>query len=228
MSDIRIKTCVLGAVSTNCYLVYDEKTKEGVVIDPADNASYILNLCSELEVNITAILLTHGHFDHILAVPDIHRAFRVKIYASEAEDAMLADTKLNMTGGFRGPQISFHANVLLHEGDEFEMLGVKWRVLMTPGHTSGSCCFYLPDEGVLFAGDTLFRGSYGRTDLPTGNTIRIVSSIVDKLFELPEDTMVYTGHGDPTTIAFEKQGNPVFAVRDNILRVKGPDAFKAE
>lgn len=228
MSNIRIKTCVLGSVSTNCYLVYDENTKEGVVIDPADNAPYILNKCSELEVTITAVLLTHGHFDHILAVPDICRAFRAKIYAAEAEDAMLSDTKLNMSGGFRGPETCLHADVSLHEGDEFDLLGVKWRALMTPGHTAGSCCFYLPDEGILFAGDTLFRGSYGRTDLPTGNTIRIVSSIVDKLFALPDDTMVYTGHGDPTTIAFEKQGNPVFTVRNNILKVKGPDAFKVD
>ena len=116
MSDIRIKTCVLGQVSTNCYLVYDEQTKEGVVIDPADNASYILNTCSELGINLTAVLLTHGHFDHIMAVPDVLRAFRVKVYAYETEENMLADTKLNMTGGFRGPQTSLHADVLLHDG----------------------------------------------------------------------------------------------------------------
>ena len=114
MSDIRIKTCVLGQVSTNCYLVYDEQTKEGAVIDPADNAPYILNKCSELGINLTAVLLTHGHFDHIMAVPDVLRAFRVKVYAYETEENMLADTKLNMTGGFRGPQTSLHADVLLH------------------------------------------------------------------------------------------------------------------
>lgn len=226
MSDIRIKTCVLGSVSTNCYLVYNENTREGAVIDPADNASYILNKCSELGLTLTAVLLTHGHFDHILAVPDVQRAFRAKIYAYEAEDAMLVNTKLNMSGGFRGPETSFHADVLLHDGEELELLGARWKVMFTPGHTAGSCCYYLPEEGVLFAGDTLFRGSYGRTDLPTGNTIRIVGSIVDKLFELPDDTMVYTGHGDPTTIAFEKQGSPVFSVRNKILEVKGPDAFK--
>ena len=216
MSDIRIKTCVLGQVSTNCYLVYDDQTKEGVVIDPADNAPYILNKCSELGITLTAVLLTHGHFDNIMAVPDVIRAFRVKLYAYEAEENMLADTKLNMTGGFRGPQTSLHADVLLHDGQELELLGTRWKVLFTP------------DEGIIFAGDTLFRGSYGRTDLATGNTIRIVSSIVDVLFALPDDTMVYTGHGDPTTIGFEKQGNPVLTVRDNILRVKGPDAFKQE
>ena len=158
MSDIRIKTCVLGQVSTNCYLVYDEQTKEGVVIDPADNAPYILNTCSELGINLTAVLLTHGHFDHIMAVPDVLRAFRVKVYAYEAEENMLADTKLNMTGGFRGPQTSLHADVLLHDGQELELLGTRWKVLFTPVPAASICrmkelslraipCFAVPTAG---------------------------------------------------------------------------------
>ena len=228
MSNFRIRTCTVGMVGTNCYLVYREDLKRAVIVDPGDNGAHILNTCRECGIIPEAVVLTHGHFDHIMAVPDVIRAFRVKLYAYEAEENMLADTKLNMTGGFRGPQTSLHADVLLHDGQELELLGTRWKVLFTPGHTAGSCCFYLPDEGIIFAGDTLFRGSYGRTDLATGNTIRIVSSIVDVLFALPDDTMVYTGHGDPTTIGFEKQGNPVLTVRDNILRVKGPDAFKQE
>ena len=143
----------------------------------------------------------------------------------EDRDLIIGGVKIPYEKGLLGHS---DADVLLHDGQELELLGTRWKVLFTPGHTAGSCCFYLPDEGIIFAGDTLFRGSYGRTDLATGNTIRIVSSIVDVLFELPDDTMVYTGHGDPTTIGFEKQGNPVLTVRDNIIRVKGPDAFRQE
>lgn len=100
MSDFRIKTCVVGSVSTNCYLVYNESTKEAVAVDPGDNGDFILNKCSELGIRLTAVLLTHGHFDHICAAPQAARAFGIKIYASETEDAMLADTSLNLTGRY--------------------------------------------------------------------------------------------------------------------------------
>lgn len=209
MSNIRIKTCVLGAVSTNCYLVYREDTRKAVVVDPADNASYILNKCNELGITPVAVLLTHGHFDHMLAATDVRRAFQIKIYASETEDAMLADSSLNLSEGFYGPQMSFHADEFVKEGQELDFLGVTWRVLETPGHTTGSVCYYIPEEGVLLAGDTLFHESYGRTDLPTGSSSQIVRSIIDKLFVLPGDTMVYPGHGDLTSIGYEKQRNPI-------------------
>ena len=113
-----------------------------------------------------------------------------------------------MTGSM-GRQISFHADELLHDGDELDLLGFQWKVLETPGPTSGSLCYYLPKEDVLLAGDTLFQESFGRTDLPTGSGSQIMHSIVDKLFVLPEDTMVYPGHGDPTTIGHEKVYNPI-------------------
>ena len=226
MSNIRIETCILGQISTNCYLVYNTDTKEAVIIDPGDNASYVSNKCGELGVVPKAIFLTHGHFDHILAVPELKQTFHADVYASEEEDPLLSDSKLNLSGGLRGPQTVFHADVSLKDGQELELLGTEWRVILTPGHTAGSCCFYLPEEGLIFAGDTLFNGSYGVINFPTGNVVSMVKSILNRLFELPEDTMVYTGHGIPTTLGMEKKGNPIYAVRDNILRVKGPDALK--
>ena len=209
MSNFRIKTMVLGMVSTNCYLVYNDDTKEGVVVDPADNGAYILNKCSELGVTPVAVHLTHGHFDHIIGVPEVKRAFHIPVYASETEDAMLADTSINLSCHVPGKQTSFHADVLVHDGDELELLGYKWKVIATPGHTAGSVSYYIPEEEVLLSGDTLFYESYGRTDLATGSSSDIADSLLNKLFVLPEDTMVYPGHGDPTTIGYEKEHNPI-------------------
>ena len=209
MNDMRVKTCVLGAVSTNCYLVYNEGTKKAVIVDPADNTQFILNKCNELGITPEAILLTHGHFDHIMAAEDVRRSFHIKIYASETEDAMLSDSGLNLSGGWAGKQTSFHADVLLKDGDELELIGFRWKVIETPGHTTGSVCYYVPEEEVVFSGDTLFCESYGRTDLPTGSSSQMVSSLLDKVFALPDDTMAYPGHGDTTTIGYEKKNNPI-------------------
>ena len=217
MSDLRIKTCVLGAVSTNCYILYNNASKEAVIVDPGDNAPYIMNMCRELGVTPAAIALTHGHFDHILAAPELCRSFHIPVYASAGEDAMLADTSLNLAGTCDSEPTSFHADELLRDGQEFTLLGLTWNVIATPGHTSGSVCYYIPQEGMLLAGDTLFADSYGRTDLPTGSSAQLVASILDKLFALPDDTMVYPGHGESTTIGHEKQYNPVTYYRRHTL-----------
>lgn len=209
MTGMEIKTCVLGGVGTNCYLVYNKATKEAVIVDPADNGPYISEMCTGLGLTPAAILLTHGHFDHIMAAEDVRRAFNIKIYASEIEDAMLSDSGLNLSGGFGGTQIGFHGDELLRDGDILDLIGFQWKVIETPGHTSGSVCYFVPEEKVVFAGDTLFLRSYGRTDLPTGSMGQIADSIQNKVFALPDDTVVYPGHGDTTSIGYEKRNNPI-------------------
>lgn len=209
MSDFRIQTYVLGGVSTNCYLVFHDSTKEAVVVDPADNGAYVLNKCRELGVSPKAVLLTHGHFDHILAVKDICRAFPCKVYAGREEDRLLQDAFLNLSGTMGTEQTVIEADELVKDGDVLSLAGFSWKVLETPGHTAGSVCYYVESEDVVFSGDTLFADSLGRTDLPTGDVKAIVRSIREKLFTLPEDTMVYPGHGEVTVIGHEKQYNPV-------------------
>ncbi|MDO5408549.1 MAG: MBL fold metallo-hydrolase [Eubacteriales bacterium] len=213
MSDFRIKTCVLGAVSTNCYLIYNEETGEAVIVDPADNGAYILNKCRELGITPEAVLLTHGHFDHILAVEDIRRAFRCKVYVGRDEEKLLQDPQQNLSVSMGSGQMSLKADVTVRDGDVLNLIGFDWKVIETPGHTVGSVCYYVESEDVLISGDTLFADSLGRTDLPTGSAAAIVRSIQEKLLVLPEDTMVYPGHGDPTTIRHEKLYNPVAVYR---------------
>ena len=209
MSDFRIQTYVLGGVSTNCYLVFHDSTKEAVVVDPADNGAYVLNKCRELGVSPKAVLLTHGHFDHILAVEEICRAFSCQVYAGREEDRLLQDSSMNLSTIMGTERTIVCADVLVKEKDELSLAGLKWNVLETPGHTAGSVCYYIPSEQILFSGDTLFAGSLGRTDLPTGDQKEIVSSIREKLLPLPEETKVFPGHGEGTTIGRERRYNPV-------------------
>ena len=209
MGKIEITKKVLGICATNCYTMGDTDTREAVIIDPGDRADILIKDWKDRNWHPQAVLLTHGHFDHIIGVPEVKRAFHIPVYASETEDAMLADTSINLSCHVPGKQTSFHADVLVHDGDELELLGYKWKVIATPGHTAGSVSYYIPEEEVLLSGDTLFYESYGRTDLATGSSSDIADSLLNKLFVLPEDTMVYPGHGDPTTIGYEKEHNPI-------------------
>lgn len=208
MSDIRVKTCVLGQVSTNCYLVFHERTGEAAVIDPSDNSEYIIKECRKLGITPQAVLLTHGHFDHILAAEALAREFSCKIYAGRDEQELLQNPAWNLTGSWGRKPLSLQADVLVQDREVITLLGRQWQVLFTPGHTAGSVCYYISSEGVLFSGDTLFAESLGRTDLPTGSQTAIISSIAERLLVLPDDTMVYPGHGNPTVIGHEKKHNP--------------------
>lgn len=202
-----IKQLVVGQVSTNCYITGADESSECVVIDPGDNASDIIYEAGKAGRSIVAVLLTHGHFDHISGLEDIKKNNQsVIVYAYEAEKEMLRNLSLNLTKG-TGKPLEVNADIYNKDGDILSVAGLKFEVLYTPGHTSGSVCYYVESEKVLFSGDTLFEMSVGRTDFPTGSGSAIVKSVKERLYVLPDDVKVYPGHGNETSIGYEKQYN---------------------
>ena len=192
---LNMKHLALGAYQTNCYLVWDETSPTCVVIDPGYEPETVLNEVKKLGKEIAAILLTHGHFDHVGGVKDLAAETGCKVYLNEAELSMPPQ----MTAG------SLYYTNLYAESDFVEAAGLSFKVLHTPGHTPGSVC--LCCENALFSGDTLFWGSCGRTDLPGGSWSTIRTSL-KRLADLPGDYDVYPGHGDSTTLSFERKMNP--------------------
>ena len=208
MSKIEISYRILGDIGTNVYFVINTETRETIIVDPADNAEYLLDQCEMRDYYISGIILTHGHFDHIYAINDLKKHRDIPVYACAAEEKVLEDPELNRSAAWAKPY-TVKADVLLNDGDEFDLAGFHIKMIHTPGHTEGSCCYYIEDEKTLFSGDTLFAGSYGRTDLPTGSQSAIVKSIKEKLLVLPPDVQVYPGHEDFTAIEQERKYNPI-------------------
>ena len=153
------------------------------------------------------ILLTHGHFDHIMAADEVRKKYNIPIYASEKEETTLLNPKVNLSVFGHG-SCTLDADVYLKDLQVVELAGFSVQMIETPGHTVGSCCYYLKEEGVLFSGDTVFQGSVGRTDFPEGSTAAIVRSLHRLLDTLPDETEVYPGHDASTTIGYEKRYNP--------------------
>lgn len=206
---LKIRTYVLGMVSTNVYVVSNEETKEAIVIDAAANAPKLEKLLEKDGLALKAVLLTHGHFDHIMAAETLAKAHGVPIYAPEKEYALLNDAQMNLSAQF-DVSVVIPDFVPVRDGEALKLLGTDWKVLETPGHTAGSVCYLVERESpmLLFSGDTLFHESMGRTDLPTGSQSAILQSIAERLLVLPDDTRVYPGHEEETTIGHEKQYNP--------------------
>lgn len=207
MNQIEIKSFVLGMVSTNCYLIVNKATDEVLIVDPADEAYRISRAIDEKGWKPVAVLLTHGHFDHIMAVNDLKDKYQVPVYAHVDEEDVLNEVSLNMSSMI-GRTFCAKADYLVRDGQELQLAGLKLIVFHTPGHTKGSVCYYLPEEKVLMSGDTLFHCSVGRTDFPTGSMRQLVRSVKEKLFVLPDDVTVYPGHDSITTIGYEKKYNP--------------------
>ena len=206
--DFSIQRMVVGPIGTNVYILINKKTQEALVVDPGDEAQRIIARLDADKVKPVAILLTHGHFDHIEAVDEVRTHYGIPAYCLDREVALMEDPRANGSRGW-DKGLSVTPDRTFRAEEEATLAGLHFRVLHTPGHTAGSCCYYFPDQKLLISGDTLFCGSYGRTDLETGNDSEIVRSVQRLLRELPEDTVVCPGHMNTTWIAFERRYNPL-------------------
>ncbi|WP_294348156.1 MBL fold metallo-hydrolase [uncultured Clostridium sp.] len=194
-----IKPIIAGIYEEVAYIVMDEDTKDAFIVDPGGNGELIEAEVKALDANIKYILITHGHFDHVGAVEYIADKFNVPFYISKEDEEWISKDNY-VFGNLR------KADGYLSEGDSLKIGNKDVKVISTPGHTPGGLCFLVGKD--LFTGDTLFRGSVGRTDFPGGNSVALITSIKKKLVPLEDDIRVYPGHGDSSTIGFEKEINP--------------------
>lgn len=198
---------VVGAVQTNCYFLQNTDTNEVIVVDPGAKGERIYEEMTNRGYTIKAVLLTHGHFDHVMGADAIRKAAGVKVYLGEEDGKLIENADLNVSAMFGTPYTT-KADILVKDGEELELAGIKMKVIHTPGHTAGGVCYYLEEEKILVCGDTLFAESVGRTDFPTSSASALVTAIREKLFILPDEVYVYPGHGPTTTIGHEKENNP--------------------
>jgi len=202
---MKVKTLTVGPLAENCFIVFEENSKDAVVIDPGADGDFILNELKDL--NVKAILATHGHLDHIGQVGYLKEKLNVPFYMNK-KDEFLINNEIFPNFAYiikavKCPSPDFDVK----DDDVLKFGNLEFQVIEMPGHTPGSVCFFNEKEKIIFVGDTLFKGSVGRTDLPGGNG-KMLEQSLKKLMEFPEDTVVYSGHGPKTTIGIEKRTNP--------------------
>jgi glyoxylase-like metal-dependent hydrolase (beta-lactamase superfamily II) len=205
-----VKMFVLGDFMTNAFCVRkDHDARQCVIIDPGLDADPMLDFVKENHLTPEIILLTHGHADHIDGIGSFKSVFPdIQTAIHEGDAAMLDDAMLNLSAMF-GMQIQHgRPDMFIEDNETIDYAGLSFRTIHTPGHSPGGCCFYCREEGILFSGDTLFSGSIGRTDFPGGSHQQLIQSIRSRLFDLPDETVVYCGHGPETTLEQEKMNNP--------------------
>jgi glyoxylase-like metal-dependent hydrolase (beta-lactamase superfamily II) len=207
---MKIDGFILGDFETNCYVVRaEESATDCLVIDIGFNPDELVGALAEKKQNPVAVVLTHGHADHIVGLDHVRQRFpRIKVYIHELDAPMLGDANANLSAFVEGAYTAEPADVLLRDGDIVEEAGIRLEVLHTPGHTPGGICLYARQEGLVFVGDTLFADSVGRTDFPGGDMGQLIRSIKNKLLSLPDSTVAYPGHGSRTTIGRERRANP--------------------
>ena len=192
LKELKIQTWI--GDPTNCYIIFDEESKETMVIDPAGDVEKIVDMLHILKGSLKYIYLTHCHGDHIAGVTELKRQCGGKILIHRLDSEGLNDVNINLSTIIDLPPIELEADSRIDDNDVIHLGNLKFKVIHTPGHTKGSTSLYCEKEGCIFSGDTLFRGTWGRTDLPTGSAKSIMQSITNKLLILPEDTIIYPGH----------------------------------
>jgi len=202
---VLLKRLVVGPLASNCYIIGSESTKEGMIVDPGAEAGEILGSVDELGLDIKLTVVTHGHIDHIDALREVREATGAEV-AIHTDDATALQAQPQSFMSASPHQAPSSPDRLLKGGDSIDFGDMHFSVLHTPGHSPGSIC--LLGHGVVFSGDTLFKYSIGRYDLPGGSYSQIMSSLRTRLMVLPDETIVYPGHGPETTIGTERSGNP--------------------
>jgi glyoxylase-like metal-dependent hydrolase (beta-lactamase superfamily II) len=203
---MQIERIVTGIYAANCYIVHGGQLNEAIVVDPGGNVEDVVRYLKKRKLKLKKIVLTHGHLDHIGGAEELRRITEAKIVIHKKDAYMLHDATKNMSATAGGNSISFSEDDVLRDGDIIAVDGINAFVIHTPGHSAGGICLKIEDA--LFSGDTLFRGSIGRTDLDKGSMGAIMSSIMDKLMKLSDETRVFPGHGSETSIGYERENNP--------------------
>jgi len=207
---MKIDRLILGAYQTNCYILRNSETAQDcLIVDAGLGPGQLIGFLKEHKLNPVAVVLTHGHIDHIAAVATLREHYPdIRVYIHKLDAEMLTEPEYNLSALVRpGGFTTKPADSLVEEKSVIEEVGIKLQVLHTPGHTPGGVCLYSKDEGIVFTNDTLFAESVGRTDFPGGSMDELIKSIKEKLLTLPDETKVYPGHGPVTTIAHEKTHN---------------------
>ena len=200
---LQVKTPQIGLL-TNAYIICDEETKDAMVIDPGGEPEKIAEVIDILGANLKYILITHCHADHIGGISELKKLKGGKILISRDDSEGLYNEDINLAYYIHSENPELEADSRLDNNDLIHVGNIEFKVIATPGHTKGGICLYSEKEGLVFTGDTLFSGTWGRTDLPTGSFEEIVTSITEKLMTLPDETVVYPGHGKITMIQDER------------------------